>query len=184
MKHRKLAFLTLCLYLPLLAEAAGDERDNAPASAYDRFLSNKGTMITKDYETLANIKAKYQLVSSKVVRLSSAAGTQYFLRLSIEAKYGEKQAVILSDQLDEVRKALVELSGKAAEDAAQDLSYRESYFETEDGFKIGYYQEKRKQTFFINLDDYQTKDSVFFDNFSDLEKVVGEAIAKIREMGG
>ena len=178
--------LFLLSFLATLAVSsyAADERDNAPQSAYDRFLSNKGTMITKDYEALSEIKSNYQLVSPKVVRLSSNKGTKYFLRLSIKAKYGEKQAIILSDELAEVQKALVQLSSKAADDATQNLSYREAYFETNDGFKIGYYQEKKKQTFFINLDDYQSDDSVFFNNFSDLEKVIDDAIVKIQSMGG
>ena len=69
-------------------------------------------------------------------------------------------------------------------ETATELEYRERYFETNDGFKIGYYQKGTEQTFFADLDDYQSEDTVFFDDFSSLKEAVNQAVAKISSLGG
>ena len=62
----------------------------------------------------------------------------------------------------------------------QNLEYREHYFVTNDGFKVGYYQKGIEQTYFIDLDDYQSDDTYFFDSFQPLISAINSAIGKMQ----
>jgi len=175
----------LVLTLTLLSSSIFAQSEmSKPKSAYERFLSDQGTMITKDFYQMPSLASSYQKVEAKVVKLTSGKGTQYFYSLSIKEKYGDKSAIIAKQDLLEISKALETIITRSKSEAATNLEYRERYFETNDGFKIGYYQKGAEQTFFADLDDYQSKDTVFFDDFSSLKEAVSKAITKINSLGG
>jgi len=153
-------------------------------SAYEKFLSSKGTMITKDFYKMPELASVDQKVEVKVVKLTSAKGSQLFYSLTIKAQYGDKSAIIAKDDLIEISKALQSLRKQSQLESATELEYRERYFETNDGFKIGYYQIGTNQTFFIDLNNYQSDDTVLFYDVRGLEAAVSQAIVKVSELGG
>jgi len=104
--------------------------------------------------------------------------------LTIKAQYGDKSAIIAKDDLIEISKALQSLRKQSQLESATELEYRERYFETNDGFKIGYYQIGTNQTFFIDLNNYQSDDTVLFYDVRGLEAAVSQAIVKVSELGG
>jgi hypothetical protein len=158
------------------------EEMKAPQSTYEQFLSGKGTMITKDFFEMPPLQSSYQKLSVKVVRLAALQTEKLFLTFTAEAKYSDKQAAIVYDDLLEVDKALETIAEKSQEDQAQDIGYRERYFVTNDGFKIGYFQSGSKQTVFIELDDYQTDDTFFFNSFQPLFDTFAAAKVKMGEL--
>lgn len=151
-------------------------------STYEKFLSNKGTMITKDFYEMPGLDSVDQKVEAKVVKLTSAKGSQLFYSLSIKAQYGDKSAIIAKEDLLEVSKALMSIIRQSQQESTTELEHRERYFETLDGFKIGYYQIGTNQAFFIDLNNYQSDDTVLFSDFSVLEIAVTKAILKISEL--
>lgn len=172
------------LLILLSANLFAEPEMSKPKSAYEKFLSDQGTMITKDFYNMPSLASTYQKVEAKVVKLTSGKGAQYFYSLSIKAKYGDKSAIIAKQDLIEISKALDTVIERSKKETATELEYRERYFETNDGFKIGYYQKGTEQTFFADLDDYQSEDTVFFDDFSSLKEAVNQAVAKISSLGG
>ena len=151
-------------------------------STYEKFLSNKGTMITKDFYEMPGLDSIEQKVEAKVVKLTSVKGSQFFYSLSIKAQYGDKSAIIAKEDLFEVSKALMSIIRQSQQESTTELEYRERYFETNDGFKIGYYQIGINQTFFIDLNNYQSDDTVLFADSRKLEIAVTQAILRISEL--
>lgn len=176
--------ISISLLLLLSSNLLAQTEMSKPKSAYERFLSDQGTMITKDFYQMPGLTSTYQKVEAKVVKLASGKGVQFFYSLSIKEKYGDKSATIAKEDLIEISKALDTVIERSKKDAITSLEYRERYFQTNDGFKIGYYQKGNDQTFFVDLDDHQSKDTVFFDDFSSLKEAVTQAIDKINALGG
>jgi len=179
MKHSLKAIILILVAISFVASAYGQQEMSKPKSAYEKFLSDFGTMITKDFYNLSSLQSSYKNLTVKVIRLTSGKGTQYFLSLSAKAKYSDKSAIIAQDDLIEISKALKTIIAKSKEESTKNLEYRERYFATNDGFKVGYFQKGTEQTFFIDLDDYQSDDTYFFDNFEPLIKAIDRAKTKI-----
>ena len=178
----KKTILSLFLVICVAGVAFAQQEMPKQQSTYEKFLSNKGTMITKDFYEMPGLDSDYQKVEVKVVKLTFAKGSQFFYSLSIKAQYGDKSAVIAEEDLLEVSKALMTLIRQSQQESTTELEYRESYFETNDGFKIGYYQIGTQQTFFIDLNNYQSDDTVRFADSRGLEIAVTQAIVKISEL--
>jgi hypothetical protein len=169
-----LSFLSVSIY--------GQQEMSKPKSAYEKFLSDFGTMITKDFYDLSSLNSSYKRLTVKIIRLTSGKGTQYFFSLSAKAEYSDKSAIIAESDLIEISKALKEIIEKSKGESNTSLEYRESYFATNDGFKVGYFQKGTDQTFFIDLDDYQSDDTFFFDDFQPLIQTIEKAKAKIESL--
>ncbi|KAF3980682.1 MAG: hypothetical protein HFP76_00830 [Methylococcales symbiont of Iophon sp. n. MRB-2018] len=90
----------LALTLMLLSSSIFAQSEmSKPKSAYEKFLSNQGTMITKDFYQMPSLASTYQKVEAKVVKLTSGKGAQYFYSLSIKEKYGDKSAIIAKQKI-------------------------------------------------------------------------------------
>ena len=170
------------LIILLLASGAQAQERITPPSKYEKFLSDRGSMITKDYYNLPTLKGKYSSPDVQVVVLTSSAGKGYFYRIRMKTKYSDKTAVISRDDLTEVQRALTGIRSSAKADADAGIEYRERYFVTDDGFKVGYVQNGKEQTFFAELDDYQSDDTLFFHDPSAIADSINLGIAKIEEL--
>lgn len=164
------------------ASAYGQLEMTEPKSAYEMFLSDYGTMVTKDFYELTTLGTKHKIVEVKVVKLTSEKGSKCFLSLSAKAKYSEKTAVISEEDLAEISKALGVLSKKSKEEVVTKLEYRERYFATDDGFKVGYFQKNTDQTFFIDLDDHQSEDTYFLYSIGSFIVVIDNAKTMIEKI--
>lgn len=92
------------LIILLLASGAQAQERITPPSKYEKFLSDRGSMITKDYYNLPTLKGKYSSPDVQVVVLTSSAGKGYFYRIRMKTKYSDKTAVISRDDLTEGRR--------------------------------------------------------------------------------
>lgn len=173
-------FTILFIFIIITKGLFAQEEVSKPKSAYDKFLSDQGTMITKDFTQLNNLQSAYQNLEVKAVKLTSNKGVKHFLSITGKSKYSDKSAIIVKEDLIEVNKALTSIIEKSKKEANLNLEYREHYFVTNDGFKVGYYQKGTEQTFFINLDDYQNDDTYFFDSFQPLISTINSALTKMQ----
>lgn len=163
--------ITPCVY--------GQQNIAQPKTAYEKFVSDIGTMITKDFYDLPLLHSSYKNLSVKIIGVTSTKKAQYFLNISAKEKYSNKSAIIAQTDLIGINKALKTIVVKSKEDLTKSLEYRERYFTTNDGFKVGYYQKGTEQTFFISLADYQSDDTYFFDSFEPLIQTINSVEAKI-----
>ncbi|HDY99919.1 MAG TPA: hypothetical protein ENH52_00425 [Nitrospirae bacterium] len=182
MKHALRAFILTVIVISFVTSAYGQQEMSKPKSVYEQFLSDLGTMITKDFYALSSLRSSYKNLEVKVIRITSKKGSNYFLSLSATEEYSKKSAIIAHDDLTEISKALNTIITKSKKESTKKLEYRERFFVTNDGFKIGYYQKGTEQTFFIDLDDYQSDDNYFFDNFDPLIQAIERAKAKIESL--
>lgn len=171
--------VTLVIVGSIVGPAIGQEKMTKPKTAYEEFLSNKGTLIVKDFTELSPLNSQYKVLEAKVVRLEATGQVKHFLSLSAEAKYGDKSASIVKEDLLEVQKALVTIIAKYQEEESVSRPYRERFFVTNDGFKLGYFQNGTDFTIFIDLDDYQSEDTYFFNSFGALESLIVHALEKM-----
>ncbi len=172
--------ITALIVVTLSTSLFAQQELTTPKSAYEKFLSDQGTMITKDFSELPSLRSSYKNLTIKMIKLTSNRGIKYFLSISGESKYSDKTATIVKEDLVEVNKALTNIILKSKNESTQNLEYREHYFVTNDGFKIGYYQKGREQTIFIDLDDYQSDDTYFFDSFQPLVSTINTALDKMK----
>ena len=170
------------LILTLCANTSLAQDKEKQLSSYEEFISNSGSLITKKLHDLGKMKSLYQVPKSQVVEVITNNQSKHYYRLSVETQYSDKSAFIPYNDLSEIKIALNAIIEKSLQNADKSLGYEESYFVTSDGFKIGYYQEKKKQTFFVDLARYQTKDTIYFKDFNQLKSGIEEAVNKINEL--
>lgn len=181
----KNSFIIVTLIFSLLLfvnQSFSQQEMSKPQSTYEKFLSDVGTMITKDFFEMPSLNSSYQKLKTKVIQITSGKGTKYFLSLSAKAKYGEKSAVIAYEDLLEIKNALKTIINKSKLEGQTKLEYRERYFATNDGFKLGYFQKGIDQTFFIEFAKYQSDDTYFFKNFNLLFNTINSSINKIESL--
>ena len=154
----------------------------APKSEYDKCISNAGTLITKDFYQLGSLDSSYKKIEAKIIHITSSKGEHFFYSLSAPGKYSDKTATIGKDDLLEIQKVFKLIIEKSEKEKKNIIQYRETFFTTNDGFKIGYFQRSTSQTFFVDLDDHQSEDTFFFSNPDPLTKNMDKAIKKIKEL--
>lgn len=178
---KKLIFLQLLIFL-FFSQIFAQQQMSKPQSTYEKFLSDVGIMVTKDFHELGTLNSSYKKLKAKIIKITSGENTKYFFSLSAKSRYGEKSAVIPYEDLLEVKNALKTIVDKSKEESKINLEYRERYFATNDGFKVGYFQQNKEQTFFIELAKYQSDDTYFFDDFNQLSNMINLAIQKIENL--
>lgn len=182
MKMVKAGIVIVMLGMIISANVFAQQEMPKHKSTYEKFLSSKGTMITRDYYEMPGLDSQYQKVEAEVVKLTSVKGSRFFYKLSIKAQYGDKSAVIAKEDLLEIYKALMSLKRQSQQESTTELAHRERYFKTIDGFQIGYYQIGTEQTFFIDLNNYQSDDTLYFVSHRRLDIAMEQAIEKISEL--
>ena len=155
---------------------------------FEKHLSKSGIMQTMDTYKLSEVwtggSFSQKFIQSEIKRISDRDGIKYFLTLKVTAEYKDKFAAIFYTDLNEIVLALQTLIKQSQSDKNMEYEYKERLFTTNEGFKIGYYQEKSKQTFFINLNEYQVGDVYTFKDkkIADLENLFYDAKSFIDEL--
>ena len=145
----------------------------------ERFVTNTGKIVKLENFNLPDLKASYEVLKTKVRRVTIQDETNYFLLLVKEDKYGDKSSAIAEDDLEELIKAFDELI-QQSENETTNSDYFENKFTTEDGFQIGYGGGK-SILWFIKLEKYG-KSTVLFKNYFDIKAIFGMAQKKIQEL--
>lgn len=146
------------------------------------FTSKTGAILKYVDFNLPKLKNAYSSVETRVRVLSSGGETGYFYQIEKQASYTTKLASIEYSDLLEVIKALSILKAEMPEDIASKPDYMENKFITVDGFKVGYYVNGEKYSWFLSLEKYGSENSVFIDDVNVIETAFIEAKNKIEEL--
>ena len=174
----------LLLALTLLSVFAYCQDKNKPETKMQEFSSKSGVIIRLINYPLDKMKTQYgQAVDCKIrkiIRGSSDAEYYYCLEYNYDI-YSSTAAIEYSD-LIEVNKAIKQLRVSEAQDISSQ-TYLENYFQTSDGFKIGYYVDAGKINWYIRLEKYGSHNTAFIKgNSQDVENSFTTAQAKIEEL--
>jgi hypothetical protein len=149
----------------------------------DAFISRAGVVVKFIDYNLDDLKLSYGgTASTRIRKLSNGNDTKYFYQIEKAEQYGNSVASIeLSDVL-EVLKAIKTLKSEVEKDIATNPDYLENKFLTEDGFQIGYYVSKGKASWYLKLENYSSKGTIFLKDGSDIELAFDNARNKMEEL--
>lgn len=149
----------------------------------EAFASKTG-IITKftDYK-LPNLKTTYGGFSeTRIRKVNSGSATTFFYQIEKAGKYSNSTASIEYSDLIEVIKALKSLKSEVNQDVTNNPDYLENKFTTVDGFKIGYFVNKGKASWYLQLEKYGSDNTIFIESGETLEIALDEAKSKIDEL--
>jgi hypothetical protein len=112
----------------------------------------------------------------------SGAQSIYFYQIEESEEDSNSTASIEYSDLLEVIKALNVLKVEVDKDAAAMPDYLENKFTTVDSFQIGYYVSKSKIQWYIKLEKYGSKNTIFVKDFASVETAFSDAKVKIQEL--
>ncbi len=149
----------------------------------DLFASKVGSIVKfVDYK-LPNLKTSQMVVvETRIRKIMSNGEVNYFYQIEKQGQYTSPTASIEYSDLKEVIKAFNVLKSELNNDLSSNPNYLENKFTTSDGFRIGYYIDESKPTWFLKLEKYGTDTSVFIKDIQVLENAFIEALNKIEEL--
>ncbi len=144
----------------------------------------KKGVVTKytDY-SLEGLKATgIQLpIETKIRKVKSGIVINYFYQ--IRRQLNNSTASIEYSDLIELIKVLKDLKTEFNADGTEKSDYLENKFVTSDGFQIGYFIDKSKNSWYIKLHEFgEDEDILKFDNIETLETAFNNAKVKIDEL--
>lgn len=148
----------------------------------ETFASKVGVITKFTDINLEDLKTSYDVVETRIREVSSGNSKKYFYQIEKSGKYSDSTASIEYSDLIEVIKALNSLKSNVNNDIASNPDYMENKFTTEDGFQIGYYISKGKVVWYIKLEKYGSKNTVFIKDVSKIENTFNKAKEKIEEI--
>ncbi|MDY0780967.1 hypothetical protein [Tenacibaculum sp. IB213877] len=146
------------------------------------FVSKTGVILKFEDYRLPNIKSSYSIAECKIRKIISGNEEKYFLQISKKGKYDTKTASIAYEDVMEIQKAILRLKAQVEIDLNTKSDYLENKFITEDGFEVGYYINKEKSTWYINLEKYGSNNTLFTKNYEILENAFQLGKEKIEEL--
>ncbi len=141
----------------------------------DQFASKTGAIIKFTDFNLSKIKLFIGAAESKVRKVQSNNEAKYFYQIS----YDKSKAAIAYEDLIEILKALEILKKESIQDLSNSPDYLENKFITDDSVQLGYYVSKGKINWYLVLEKYNSGNTIFFKNISDLELALNNGRSKI-----
>lgn len=149
----------------------------------DVFASKTGSIIKLTDYKLSSIKTLYGgLSETRIRKINSGSLVSYFFQIEKQGKYSTSTGSIEYSDLLEVIKATNSLKSEVEKDILTNPEYLENKFTTVDGFKVGYIINKGKITWFLQLEKYDSENTIFIENLETIEKIFEEAKNKIDEL--
>jgi hypothetical protein len=146
------------------------------------FVSKTGVIIkTEDYNLLP-IKSSYSSAKTKIRKIISGSSSKFFFQISKKGKYSSKTASIAYEDLIEVIKALIQLKEQSSKDVTSISDYLENKFITDDGFRIGYYLSKTKISWYIQLDNHGTDNTLYIKDYNKIVEAFNKGKEKIESI--
>lgn len=174
--------ITLIFSLILINGVFSQEKKEQKSKMSD-FVSKTGVIIKFEDYNLPNIKAMfYNVVESRIRKITSGNEEQFFFQISKKGKYDTKTTSIAYDDLLEVQKALIKLKSQSESDLNATSDYLENKFISDDGFRIGYYINKKKLTWTMRLEKHGSDNTVFIKDFVTLLEAFNLGKEKIEEL--
>lgn len=149
----------------------------------DVFASKTGVIVKFIDSNLSGIKPSYGvLAKTRIRKVISGTTINYFFQIEKTGQYGNSTASIEYSDLIEVSKAIQSLKAQSEKDLLLNPDYLENKFTTVDGFKVGYYIEKEKIGWYLNLERYGSDKAVFVKDVLLIQTSFEEAKNKIEEL--
>lgn len=162
-------------------DAQGQGEDvpvNKVETKFDKFVSSYGTFVQYAEYDLPNLKLYGGWINYTKIRVFTDLNTNSktcFLRLRSGSP--DRIESIAYEDLVKILEAITKLK-EIASTAQQQGEYMETFFRSEDGFKLGFYMENNKITWYLTI-DYQTR--TFKKDF-DFESAFVEAKIKMEDL--
>lgn len=148
----------------------------------DAFSSRTGT-ITKFIDSkLSPLKLSYGSSETRIRKIIVGTVPTFFFQIEKQGQYASSVASIEYSDLLEVIKALKTLKSDEQRDIEGNPDYLENKFTTVDGFRIGYYVDKGKSSWYLKLERYGSDNTLFVKNVEAIETAFNEAKSKIEEL--
>lgn len=176
-----LTILTLLIATYTFSQDIKKESEKAKTKM-ETFASKSGVITKFTDSKLSNLKSSYTVAETRVRKINSGDNVRYFYQIEKPGKYGSSTASIEYSDLLEVIKAFNSLKSEVDNDVATNPDYLENKFETEDGFKLGYYVNKGKVAWYISLEKYGSDKTLFIKDLEQIESNFLEAKNKIEEL--
>jgi hypothetical protein len=172
----------LCSYLSLYAQDTKKEA-KVIETKMDAFISRAGEVIKFIDYNLDDLKLSYGgTASTRIRKLSSGNDIKYFYQIEKAEQYGNSIASIEFSDLLEILKAIKILKSEVDKDITTNPDYLENKFLTEDGFQIGYYVSKGKASWYLKLEKYSSKSTIFLRDGIDIELAFNNARNRMDEL--
>ncbi len=162
--------------------SAQETKNEKAQTKMEAFVSKTGSMIKYIDTKLPYLVTKYTSCETRIREVIANHESQYFYQIEKDGKYKTKRASIAYDDLLELIKATEKLQGDVAADIASNPDYLENKFITDDGFKVGYFVDKGKASWYIELKKYESGDTFFIEDGAKLIAAFKEAKEKIESM--
>lgn len=180
-KSSDIFFLFLFLIITLFNSEKTSAQDSN-ATKMDAFTSKTGMIIKFTDLNLTALRLSYgQVAQRRIRKISIGVNKDYFYQIEMDGTRGKSVASIQYDDLVEIAKALTTLIAEVNSDVASRPDYMENKFTTEDGFQLGYYVQKGKATWFLQLEQHGASATIQ-DGPEMLEATFVEARKKIDEL--
>lgn len=174
-------FIIFIIFLPAINIFSQEIRKDLENSKtkMESFSSQSG-VITKFTDTnLSKLRTSYTSAETRIRKVSSGDTELYFYQIEKANEYENVTASIEYSDLLEIIKALEQLKLEVDKDVKSNPDYMENKFITEDGFQLGYYISKGKNTWYLKLDKYGSDNTLFIKNLEKIEQNFLDAKNKI-----
>lgn len=170
---RKLVFVLMLLVLVIGGLIAEEKQ----LTKVEQFLSRTGKIVRVNDYSVGRIYASTEVSARKI---ESEGEVLYACVIAKKGEYGDATAFIEEEDLDEILSALQVLKKQSFEDEGK-THYIENKFITEDGFRIGYYTSKGKIQWFMKLERYASRGTIW-PKLEKIESMLNQAKQKIAEI--
>lgn len=164
----------------VFAQKVKEEKNKS--TKMDVFGSKTGVIIKYIDYLLPNLKLTYGVAETKIRKFIIGSDVKYFYQISKKEKYNTKTVSIAYEDLIEVIKAVEILKKESKSDTDLNPDYLENKFITDDGFKLGYYVNKGKLTWYLVLEKYGAGNTIFIRKVSVIESAFNLAKQKIKTL--
>lgn len=176
---KKIVLLVVFVWIGIASTSAQDAKQEQ--TKMDAFASKTGVIIKFQDYSLPSLKLLYGISETSIRKVSSGGEPKYFYRIEKKNEYDTKVASIEYSDLKEVVKAFDALKEAELKDLALNPDYLENKFSTEDGFQLGYYVSKGKSTWYMRLEKFGSKNTIFLTK-EIIEDGLNNAMAKMKEL--
>ncbi|MBC9930892.1 hypothetical protein [Chitinophaga qingshengii] len=149
----------------------------------EAFVSKTGVVIKFIDYNLDNLRLSYgDMAVTRIRKLSNGADSKFFYQIEKSGQYDNSTASIEYSDLLEVIKAIQTLKSDVDKDISSNPDYLENKFVTEDGFQIGYFVSKGKVNWYLKLERYGPKNTIFLKDGDNIDVAFNNAKLKIQEL--
>jgi hypothetical protein len=190
--------VVLLLEIPLIAEqtspiSAQEKSAIEPTTKIEKFVARRGQLIIKDFYKVGNIDDMFKDHLELTCLVFSVGSTMQsekvfgvkFTRPGMVNYESEVNSFLDFDETNALSNSLNYMIKLSKDMATEDIEYREVIYETRGGMRVGFLQEGKKQTAFVEVGGLIRGKNVFLniDDLSNLLTNINTAMNKLKSLG-